>query len=213
MGNTHGRRSVQGKKLRKRPHSIAVEKPETWSSSKPQLLRSASHGSIRRRYSESGNYSYKTPWPVPLSEAVFLPEYDSKQPVKISDFEVCWQKYKFKIASGGYKHLNNERRSAHFQYNCLLVLGNVSLWIRSWQFFGNQETFQNWEGQKTEHGPHSSTFIFRQKIFVSIFCSNFANLQHIRYSFNSVKNHAAVPKSAVLNISTICHRKSLRFIR
>lgn len=81
MGNTHGRRSVQGKKLRKRPHSIAVEKP--------QLLRSASHGSIRRRYSESGNYSYKTPWPVPLSEAVFLPEYDSKQPVKISDFEVC----------------------------------------------------------------------------------------------------------------------------
>lgn len=88
MGNTHGRRSVQGKKLRKRPHSIAVEKPETWSSSKPQLLRSASHGSIRRRYSESGNYSYKTPWPVPLSEAVFLPEYDSKQPVKISDFEI-----------------------------------------------------------------------------------------------------------------------------
>lgn len=212
MGNTHGRRSVQGKKLRKRPHSIAVEKPETWSSSKPQLLRSASHGSIRRRYSESGNYSYKTPWPVPLSEAVFLPEYDSKQPVKISDFEVCWQKYKFKIASGGYKHLNNERRSAHFQYNCLLVLGNVSLWIRSWQFFGNQETLQNWERQKTEHGPHSSTFIFRQKIFVSIFCSNFANLQHIRYSFNSVKNHAAVPKSAVLNISIICHRKSLRFI-
>lgn len=198
MGNTHGRRSVQGKKLRKRPHSIAVEKPETWSSSKPQLLRSASHGSIRRRYSESGNYSYKTPWPVPLSEAVFLPEYDSKQPVKISDFEVCWQKYKFKIASGGYKHLNNERRSAHFQYNCLLVLGNVSLWIRSWQFFGNQETLQNWERQKTEHGPHSSTFIFRQKIFVSIFCSNFANLQHIRYSFNSVKNHAAVPKSAGL---------------
>ena len=61
--------------------------------------------------------------------------------------------------------------------------------------------------------PHSSTFIFRQKIFVSIFCSNFANLQHIRYSFNSVKNHAAVPKSAVLNISIICHRKSLRFIR
>lgn len=213
MGNTHGRRSVQGKKLRKRPHSIAVEKPETWSSSKPQLLRSASHGSIRRRYSESGNYSYKTPWPVPLSEAVFLPEYDSKQPVKISDFEVCWQKYKFKIASGGYKHLNNERRSAHFQYNCLLVLGNVSLWIRSWQFFGNQETFQNWERQKTEHGPHISTFIFRQEIFVSIFCSNFANLQHIRYSFNSVKNHAAVPKSAVLNISIICHRKSLRFIR
>lgn len=148
MGNTHGRRSVQGKKLRKRPHSIAVEKPETWSSSKPQLLRSASHGSIRRRYSESGNYSYKTPWPVPLSEAVFLPEYDSKQPVKISDFEVCWQKYKFKIASGEYKHLNNERRSTHFQYNCLLVLGNVSLWIRSWQFFGNQETFQNWECQK-----------------------------------------------------------------
>lgn len=148
MGNTHGRRSVQGKKLRKRPHSIAVEKPETWSSSKPLLLRSASHGSIRRRYSESGNYSYKTPWPVPLSEAVFLPEYDSKQPVKISDFEVCWQKYKLKIASGGYKHLNNERRSTHFQYNCLLVLGNVSLWIRSWQFFGNQETFQNWERQK-----------------------------------------------------------------
>ena len=66
---------------------------------------------------------------------------------------------------------------------------------------------------KKEHCPHNSTFIFRQKIFVSIFCSNFANLQHIRYSFNSVKNHAAVPKSAVLNISIICHGKSLRFIR
>ena len=214
MGNTHGRRSVQGKKLRKRPHSIAVEKPETWSSSKPQLLRSASHGSIRRRYSESGNYSYKTPWPVPLSEAVFLPEYDSKQPVKISDFEVCWQKYKFKIASGGYKHLNNERRSTHFQYNCLLVLGNVSLWIlKVMAVFWKPRDFPKLETSKTEHGPHSSTFIFRQKIFVSIFCSNFANLQHIRYSFNSVKNHAAVPKSAVLNISIICHRKSLRFIR
>lgn len=135
MGNSQGRRSVQEKKLRKRPHSIAVEKPETWSSFKPQLQRSASHGSLRRRYTESGNYSYKTPWPVPLSEAVFLPEYDSKQPVKISDFEVCWQKCKFEIATGGYKDLNYERRSAHFQYNCLLVLGNVSLWIRSWQFF------------------------------------------------------------------------------
>lgn len=68
---------------------------------------------------------------------------------------------------------------------------------------------------KTEHGPHSSTFIFRQKIFVSIFSSNFANLQQIRYSFLKLyrKNHAAVPKSAVLNISIICHRKSLRFIR
>jgi len=66
---------------------------------------------------------------------------------------------------------------------------------------------------KTEHGPHSSTFVFRQKIFVSIFCSNFANLQHMRYSFNSVKNHAAVPKSAVFNISIICRGKSLRFIR
>ena len=66
---------------------------------------------------------------------------------------------------------------------------------------------------KTEHGPHSSTFIFRQKIYVSIFCSNFANLHHIRYNFNSVINHATVPKSAVLNIRIICHRKNLRFIR
>lgn len=93
MGNTQGRRSSQQRKLRKRPHSIAVEKPERWpESSKPsQLQRSASQGSLRKRYTESGNYSYKTPWPVPLSEAVFLPEYDSKQPVKISDFEVCLQ--------------------------------------------------------------------------------------------------------------------------
>lgn len=89
MGNAQGRRSQQ-RKLQKRPHSIAVEKPGRWpESSKPQLQRSASQGSLRRRYTESGNYSYKTPWPVPLSEAVFLPEYDSKQPVKISDFEVC----------------------------------------------------------------------------------------------------------------------------
>ena len=90
MGNIQGRRSSQQRKLRRRPHSIALDKPETWSSSKPsQLQRGGSRGSLRRRYSESGNYSYKTPWPVPLSEAVFLPEYDSKQPVKISDFEVC----------------------------------------------------------------------------------------------------------------------------
>lgn len=94
MGNAQSRRSSQQRKIRKRPHSIAVEKPELgWpGASKPsQLQRSASQGSIRRRYTESGNYSYKTPWPVPLSEAVFLPEYDSKQPVKISDFEVCLQ--------------------------------------------------------------------------------------------------------------------------
>lgn len=89
MGNAQGRRSQQ-RKLQKRPHSIAVEKPERWpETSKPQLQRSASQGSLRKRYTESGNYSYKTPWPVPLSEAVFLPEYDSKQPVKISDYEVC----------------------------------------------------------------------------------------------------------------------------
>lgn len=95
MGNAHGRRSSQQRKLRKRPHSIAVEKAERWSASSTpsQLQRSASQGSLRRRYTESGNYSYKTPWPVPLSEAVFLPEYDSKQPVKISDFEVCWQSW------------------------------------------------------------------------------------------------------------------------
>lgn len=90
MGNTQGRRSSQQRKLRRRPHSIALDKPETWSSSKPsQLQRGGGRSFLRRRYSESGNYSYKTPWPVPLSEAVFLPEYDSKQPVKISDFEVC----------------------------------------------------------------------------------------------------------------------------
>ena len=92
MGNTHGRRSSQQRKHRKRPHSIAVDKPESWPSSKPsEMSRDSRQGSLRRRYSESGNYSYKTPWPLPLSEAVFLPEYDSKQPVKISDFEVCWQ--------------------------------------------------------------------------------------------------------------------------
>lgn len=92
MGNAQGRRSQQ-RKLRKRPHSIAVEKPERWpeASKSSQLQRSASQGSLRRRYTESGNYAYKTPWPVPLSEAVFLPEYDSKQPVKFSDFEVCLQ--------------------------------------------------------------------------------------------------------------------------
>lgn len=92
MGNMHGRRSSQQRKHRKRPHSIAVDKPESWPSSKPsEMSKDSRHGSLRRRYSESGNYSYKTPWPVPLSETVFLPEYDSKQPVKISDFEVCWQ--------------------------------------------------------------------------------------------------------------------------
>lgn len=101
MGNAQGRRSSQQRKLRKRPHSIAVEKPETWPSSKPsQLQRSASHGSLRRRYTESGNYSYKTPWPVPLSEAVFLPEYDSKQPVKISDFEILAT-----VGKGAFAHV------------------------------------------------------------------------------------------------------------
>lgn len=89
MGNTQGRRSLQQRKIRKRPHSIAVEKLQTWPSSNPTQSHVQNHGSLRRRYSESGNYAYKTPWPVPISEAVFLPEYDSKQPVKISDFEVC----------------------------------------------------------------------------------------------------------------------------
>ena len=94
MGNTQARRA-QPKKPSRRPHSIAVEKPERWPSSKAnlsELQRSASQGSLRRRYTESGNYSYKTPWPVPISEVVFLPEYDSKQPVNMSDFEVCCQK-------------------------------------------------------------------------------------------------------------------------
>lgn len=99
---------------------------------------------------------------------------------------------------------------------------SVQLFACTWQcFIMNKVMAVFWKPRdfpklgmsKTEHGPHSSTFIFRQKIFVSIFSSNFANLQHIRYSFNSDKNHAAVPKSAVLNISIICHRKSLRFIR
>jgi len=78
-----------------------VEKPETWPTSKPsQLQRSSSQGSLRRRYTESGSYSYKTPWPVPISEAVFLPEYDSKQPVKISDFEILAT-----VGKGAFAHV------------------------------------------------------------------------------------------------------------
>lgn len=92
MGNIQSRCSLQKRKTQNRLHRKAVGETEVGrpGASKPsQLQRSASQGSLRRRYSDSGNYSYKTPWPVPLSDTVFLPEYDFKQVVKISDFEVC----------------------------------------------------------------------------------------------------------------------------
>ena len=92
MGNIQSRCSLQKRKTQNRLHRKAVGETAVGrpGASKPsQLQRSASQGSLRRRYSESGNYSYKTPWPVPLSDTVFLPEYDFKQVVKISDFEVC----------------------------------------------------------------------------------------------------------------------------
>lgn len=91
MGNIQSRCSLQKRKTQNRLHRKAVGETEVGrpGASKPsQLQRSASQGSLRRRYSESGNYSYKTPWPVPLSDTVFLPEYDFKQVVKISDFEI-----------------------------------------------------------------------------------------------------------------------------
>lgn len=122
MGNAQGRRSQQ-RKLQKRPHSIAVEKPGRWpESSKPQLQRSASQGSLRRRYTESGNYSYKTPWPVPLSEAVFLPEYDSKQPVKISDFEILAT-----VGKGAFAHVLQVRNKESNKLFAIKVLNKAEI--------------------------------------------------------------------------------------
>lgn len=90
MGNFQSKRSLQKREAQNRRYSKAVEKTELSrpEASRPSQLQRSGQGSLRRRYSESGNYSYKTPWPVPLSETVFLPEYDSKQLVKINDFEV-----------------------------------------------------------------------------------------------------------------------------
>lgn len=152
MGNTQGRRSSHQKKLRKRPHSIAVDKPETWSSSKyAELQRESRHGSLRRRYSESGNYSYKTPWPLPLSEAVFLPEYDCKQPVKISDFEILAtvgkgafghvlqaknkltnKPYAIKILNKAEIIKENAVEQCKDEVNIQIKLGNFPFLVRTW---------------------------------------------------------------------------------
>lgn len=92
MGNTQTRRPVTSNGRRRRPNSIAIDKPiETLSSEtsgKRELRRSSSQNSFRRRYTECGSYSYKTPWPAPMSEVVFWPEYDSRPPVRFTDFEV-----------------------------------------------------------------------------------------------------------------------------
>ena len=109
MGNTQASKQGQteasqapGKKLR--PMSIAVDKLEPWrhhhSHDPPPLRRSPSQNSFRRRFSGSGSYTYKTPWPLPWSEAAFLPEYDSKPPVKFSDFEV-WCMFVFHLSFVG----------------------------------------------------------------------------------------------------------------
>ncbi|XP_067034665.1 cAMP-dependent protein kinase catalytic subunit beta-like isoform X2 [Acropora muricata] len=123
MGNTHGRRSSQQRKHRKRPHSIAVDKPEPWPSSKPsEMSRDSRQGSLRRRYSESGNYSYKTPWPLPLSEAVFLPEYDSKQPVKISDFEILAT-----VGKGAFAHVLQVKNKQTEQLFAIKILNKAEI--------------------------------------------------------------------------------------
>ncbi|XP_074637034.1 ribosomal protein S6 kinase-related protein-like isoform X2 [Acropora palmata] len=123
MGNTHGRRSSQQRKHRKRPHSIAVNKPESWPSSKPsEMSRDSRQGSLRRRYSESGNYSYKTPWPLPLSEAVFLPEYDSKQPVKISDFEILAT-----VGKGAFAHVLQVKNKQTEQLFAIKILNKAEI--------------------------------------------------------------------------------------
>lgn len=92
MGNTQARKPDDPSKRRRRPNSIAVDKPietlSTETSGKRELRRTSSQNSFRRRYTESGNYAYKTPWPAPMSEVVFWPEYESKPPVRFTDFEV-----------------------------------------------------------------------------------------------------------------------------
>lgn len=92
MGNTQTRKPVDSNQRRRRPNSIAIDKPietlSTETSGKRELRRSFSQNSFRRRYTECGSYSYKTPWPAPVSEVVFWPEYDSRPPVRFTDFEV-----------------------------------------------------------------------------------------------------------------------------
>ena len=90
MGNTQASRRRSSQQRRSRPNSIAGDKFERHSQRPDNFQRSSSvggHSSVRRRY--SGGYgSFKTPWPLPQSEAVFLPEYDTRPPVKFTDFEV-----------------------------------------------------------------------------------------------------------------------------
>ncbi|KXJ29369.1 ribosomal protein S6 kinase-related protein [Exaiptasia diaphana] len=104
MGNTHTRKADESSHRRRRPNSIAIDKPiETLSSEttgKRELRRSASQNSFRRRYTESGNYSYKTPWPAPMSEVVFWPEFESKPPVRFTDFEMLAN-----IGKGAFGHV------------------------------------------------------------------------------------------------------------
>lgn len=90
MGNAQASRRRSSQQRKPRPNSIAGDKFERHVQKTDYFQRSSSvggHSSVRRRYS-GGYSSFKTPWPLPQSEAVFLPEYDTKPPVKFKDFEV-----------------------------------------------------------------------------------------------------------------------------
>ncbi|XP_031572555.1 ribosomal protein S6 kinase-related protein-like [Actinia tenebrosa] len=126
MGNTHARKPDDTSKRRRRPNSIAVDKPietlTTESSGKRELRRNSSQNSFRRRYTESGNYAYKTPWPAPMSEVVFWPEYESKPPVRFTDFELVAN-----IGKGAFGHVLQVRKRNTGEVFAMKILNKAEI--------------------------------------------------------------------------------------
>ncbi|KAK3730831.1 hypothetical protein QZH41_009951 [Actinostola sp. cb2023] len=173
MGNLQTRKPVDPSKRRRRPNSIAVDKPiETLSSEtsgKRELRRSSSQNSFRRRYTESGNYSYKTPWPAPMSEVVFWPEYESKPPVKFTDFEVLQVRkrntdnvFAMKILSKAEIIKENAIQQCKDEVNIQMKINNFPFLVKTWytwqtkhnlfivsDFIDGSDLFTLWLQEKT----------------------------------------------------------------
>ncbi|EDO29704.1 predicted protein, partial [Nematostella vectensis] len=110
---------------RQRPSSIAVDKVDKFVSKgarQRELKRDGGQSSFRRRYSESGNYSYKTPWPAPMSEVAFWPEYDSKPPVKFTDFQILAT-----IGKGAFGHVLQVQHKSTDEVFAMKILNKAAI--------------------------------------------------------------------------------------